>query len=101
MEGRGGYYDSSGALRDMVQNHMMQLLSLVAMEPPTTLDGAAIHDEKVKVLRAIRPMTPEQVQQLHVARPVRARLNGRANPFPAIARKRTSPPTRAPKLLSP
>ena len=63
VEGRGGYYDSSGALRDMVQNHMMQLLSLVAMEPPTTLDGAAIHDEKVKVLRAIRPMTPEQVHQ--------------------------------------
>jgi glucose-6-phosphate 1-dehydrogenase len=63
VEGRGGYYDGSGALRDMVQNHMMQLLSLVAMEPPTTLDGAAIHDEKVKVLRAIRPMTAEQVQQ--------------------------------------
>lgn len=63
VESRGGYYDGSGALRDMVQNHMMQLLSLVAMEPPTTLDGASIHDEKVKVLRAIRPMTPEQVQQ--------------------------------------
>ena len=63
VEGRGGYYDGSGALRDMVQNHMMQLLSLVSMEPPTTLDGAAIHDEKVKVLRAIRPMTPDQVQQ--------------------------------------
>jgi glucose-6-phosphate 1-dehydrogenase len=63
VEGRGGYYDGSGALRDMVQNHMMQLLSLVAMEPPTTLVGADIHDEKVKVLRAIRPMTPEQVQQ--------------------------------------
>ena len=66
VEGRGGYYDSSGALRDMVQNHMMQLLSLVAMEPPTTLDGPAIHDEKVKVLRAIRPMIPEQVHQFTV-----------------------------------
>ena len=66
VEGRGSYYDGSGALRDMVQNHMMQLLSLVAMEPPTTLDGPAIHDEKVKVLRAIRPMTPEQVQQFTV-----------------------------------
>src|SRR5580698_3166812 len=63
VEGRGGYYDGSGALRDMVQNHMMQLLSLVAMEPPTTLDGPSNHDEKVKVLRAIRPMTPEQVHQ--------------------------------------
>ena len=63
VEGRGGYYDNSGAVRDMVQNHMMQLLSLVAMEPPTALEAEAIHDEKVKVLRAIRPMTPEQVQR--------------------------------------
>ena len=58
VEGRGGYYDQSGALRDMVQNHMMQLLSLVAMEPPTSLGSADIHNEKVKVLRAIRPIGP-------------------------------------------
>src|SRR6202030_3551432 len=56
IAGRAGYYDNSGALRDMIQNHMMQLLSLVAMEPPTALEAEVIHDEKVKVLRAIRPI---------------------------------------------
>lgn len=52
--GRGGYYDTAGALRDMVQNHLLQLLSLVAMEPPTDLSADAIRDEKVKVVRALR-----------------------------------------------
>lgn len=60
---RGGYYETSGALRDMVVNHMMQLLSLVCMEPPVALDANAIRDEKVKVLRAIQPMTGQQVLQ--------------------------------------
>jgi glucose-6-phosphate 1-dehydrogenase len=54
--GRGGYYDHAGAVRDMVQNHMLQLLSLIAMEPPATFDAEAVRDEKVKVLRAIRPV---------------------------------------------
>ena len=54
VEGRGGYYDRAGALRDMVQNHMLQLLCLVAMEPPTPLDADAVRDEKLKVLRALR-----------------------------------------------
>jgi glucose-6-phosphate 1-dehydrogenase len=53
---RGGYYDKSGALRDMVQNHLMHLLCLVAMEPPVTLSADAIRDEKVKVLKALRPI---------------------------------------------
>jgi glucose-6-phosphate 1-dehydrogenase len=57
LEGRGDYYDGSGALRDMVQNHMLQLLALVAMEPPAGLDATAVRDEKVKVLRALRPVT--------------------------------------------
>ncbi len=57
VEGRGGYYDSAGAVRDMVQNHMLQLLSLVAMEPPATFEADAVRDEKVKVLRAIRPIS--------------------------------------------
>jgi len=61
VEGRGGYYDTSGALRDMVQNHMMQLLSLVAMEPPIALGGEGVRDEKVKVLRSIRPIAPADV----------------------------------------
>jgi glucose-6-phosphate 1-dehydrogenase len=53
IEGRGEYYDSAGAIRDMVQNHMMQLLTLTAMEPPITFEADAVRDEKVKVLRAI------------------------------------------------
>ena len=56
LESRVAYYDDSGALRDMVQNHMLQLLALVAMEPPTSFDATAIRDEKVKVLRALRPV---------------------------------------------
>jgi len=62
LEGRGEYYDTTGALRDMVQNHMLQLLSLVAMEPPTDFDATAVRDEKVKVLRALRPITPADVE---------------------------------------
>jgi len=56
LEGRVDFYDGAGALRDMVQNHMLQLLSLVAMEPPTSFDATAVRDEKVKVLRALRPV---------------------------------------------
>lgn len=58
---RAGYYDKSGAMRDMVQNHMMQLLSLTAMEPPVSFDANAVRDEKGKVLRAIRRLEPEDV----------------------------------------
>jgi glucose-6-phosphate 1-dehydrogenase len=57
LEGRGDYYDQAGALRDMVQNHMLQLLALVAMEPPADFNATAVRDEKVKVLRALRPIT--------------------------------------------
>jgi len=60
---RGGYYETNGALRDMVVNHMMQVLCLTCMEAPVALDGNAIRDEKVKVLRAIRPFTAQQVAQ--------------------------------------
>jgi glucose-6-phosphate 1-dehydrogenase len=56
LEGRSDYYDQAGALRDMVQNHMLQLLALVAMEPPTDFNATAVRDEKVKVLRALRPI---------------------------------------------
>jgi glucose-6-phosphate 1-dehydrogenase len=56
LESRVAYYDDSGALRDMVQNHMLQLLALVAMEPPTSFNATAVRDEKVKVLRALRPV---------------------------------------------
>jgi glucose-6-phosphate 1-dehydrogenase len=59
VEGRGDYYDGAGALRDMVQNHMLQLLALVAMEPPTHFDATAVRDEKVTVLRSLRPLGPD------------------------------------------
>jgi glucose-6-phosphate 1-dehydrogenase len=60
--GRGAYYDNAGALRDMVQNHLLQLVSLIAMEPPTDLRADSVRDEKVKVLRALRPFaTAEEV----------------------------------------
>lgn len=60
VEERASYYDNAGALRDMVQNHMMQLLTLVAMEPPTAFEAQAVRDEKSKILRAIKPfMVPE------------------------------------------
>ncbi|HSK40011.1 MAG TPA: glucose-6-phosphate dehydrogenase [Arenibaculum sp.] len=61
VESRGGYYDGSGALRDMVQNHLMQLLCLVGMEPPVSLDQEAVRDEKIKVLRSLRPIGIENV----------------------------------------
>jgi glucose-6-phosphate 1-dehydrogenase len=57
VEGRAGYYDNAGALRDMVQNHILQLLCLVAMEPPGQLDADAVRDEKLKVLRALKPIS--------------------------------------------
>jgi glucose-6-phosphate 1-dehydrogenase len=60
---RGGYYETSGALRDMVANHMLQLLTLVAMEAPVALDANAIRDEKVKVLRSVRPMSEDDVRR--------------------------------------
>jgi glucose-6-phosphate 1-dehydrogenase len=66
VEGRGGYYDRTGALRDMVQNHMMQLVTLVAMEPPIEIAATPVRDEKVKVLRAIRPIKPEVVDRFSV-----------------------------------
>jgi len=56
LEKRADFYDGTGALRDMVQNHMLQLLSLVAMEPPSSFEAEAVRDEKVKVLRALRPV---------------------------------------------
>jgi glucose-6-phosphate 1-dehydrogenase len=63
VEGRGGYFEQSGILRDMVQNHLLQLLCLVAMEPPVALDADAIRGQKVQVLRALRPIRPDQVGQ--------------------------------------
>ncbi|MEJ7577154.1 MAG: glucose-6-phosphate dehydrogenase [Pyrinomonadaceae bacterium] len=69
VEGRAAYYEEAGALRDMVANHLLQLLTLTAMEPPVAYDAESVREEKVQVLRSIRAMTPEQVAE----RTVRAR----------------------------
>lgn len=61
LEGRAGYYDEVGALRDMVQNHVLQLVALIAMEPPAKFDGTSIRDEKVKVLRSLRKIGAAEV----------------------------------------
>ncbi len=71
---RGGYYDGSGALRDMVQNHLLQLLCLVAMEPPTYVGRETVRDEKLKVLQALKPITGEDVDRHVVAGQYRAGL---------------------------
>jgi len=60
---RAGYYDNAGALRDLVQNHMLQLLTLVCMEPPASFQADKVRDEKVKVLQSITPPTPEEVRR--------------------------------------
>jgi glucose-6-phosphate 1-dehydrogenase len=72
LETRGRYYDKSGALRDMVQNHMLQMLCMVAMEPPVSLVPDAIRDEKLKVLRSLKPVGAHNAQQLTVRGQYRA-----------------------------
>ncbi|OZC03829.1 glucose-6-phosphate dehydrogenase [Rubricoccus marinus] len=66
VEHRGGYYEQAGALRDMVQNHLLQLLCLVAMEPPVSFNADEVRNKKVEVLRAVRPITPEAVSDVAV-----------------------------------
>jgi len=84
LEGRGDYYESSGALRDMVQNHMLQLLALAAMEPPTNFDATAVRDEKVKVLRSLRRITAAEVETHTVTgQYTRGAING--EPVPGYA----------------
>ncbi len=61
VAGRGEYYDRAGAMRDMVQNHLMQLLCLIAMEPPNMFEAGAVRDEKLKVIRALQPVDPHQI----------------------------------------
>ncbi len=62
VEKRGGYYDGSGAFRDMIQNHLLQLVSLVAMEPPAKMDATSIHNEKIKLFKSLRPLSQEEIR---------------------------------------
>ena len=64
VEERGGYYDSSGALRDMIQNHLLQVVAFIAMEPPATLEPQAIRNEILKVFQSLRPIQPEEVKEV-------------------------------------
>lgn len=66
VEHRGGYYDKAGALRDMVQNHLLQLLCLVAMEPPVSFQAEEIRDKKIDLLRSIRPIEPHEVNEIAI-----------------------------------
>ena len=77
VEGRAGYYDQAGALRDMVQNHLTQLLTLTAMEVPVAFDAESIRTEKAKILRAIPPIMPEDVIY---GQYTRGAINGREVP---------------------
>ncbi len=81
VEGRWEFYDEAGALRDMVQNHLLQLLCLVAMEPPSNLEARSVHDEKLKVLRSLKPMTPSDVRENTVRGQYQSgAVNGKAVP---------------------
>ena len=81
VENRGGYYDRAGAMRDMVQNHLLQLLCLTAMEPPVGFSADAVRDEKMKLLRAVRPVPGEEVPQRAVRGQYgRSRINGKEVP---------------------
>jgi glucose-6-phosphate 1-dehydrogenase len=81
VEGRWGYYDDYGAMRDMIQNHLMQLLCLVAMEPPCSLEADSVRDEKVKVLRSLRPITHAEIKQKTVrAQYAKGSSNGKSVP---------------------
>ena len=94
---RAGYYDQSGALRDLVQNHMLQLLTLLCMEPPVTFSAGDVRDEKVKVLHAIHTPDPDRVPSMPSGPSTRPAWL-RASPCPATCRRRgcpTSPPPRA------
>lgn len=86
VSGRGGYYDRSGALRDMVQNHLLQLLCLSAMEPPSSFEANSVRDEKLKVLKSLRPLTSADVFD-NVVRGQYASNDGVASYFDDVGRE--------------
>lgn len=87
---RAGYYQESGALRDMVANHLLQLLALTAMEAPVTFDADAVRDKKIEVWRSIRPMTPEDVME-HTVRAQYATGAVEGDPVPGWLEERSVP----------
>ena len=89
VEQRGGYYDHAGALRDMVQNHLLQILCCIAMEPPVSFEANEIRNKKADVLRAIRPDSARSSKPVCGARAVRAGVRATARRFPVIGRNPT------------
>ena len=101
VEQRGGYYDQAGALRDMVPNHIFQLISLTAMEPPVSFAADSVRDEQEKILRAVQPLGPEEILTRDGARAIWPRPHQRTvHPSPT-ALKPECPPTRIRKPTSP
>ncbi len=96
VEQRGAFYEETGAVRDMIQNHLLQLLAFVAMEAPRTFSPDDIRDETVRVLRAVRPFRPEESLR---GQYVRGEIGGRR--WPATARRPTSTPSRRWRPSSP
>ena len=93
LEGRASYYDTAGALRDVVQNHLLQLLCLIAMEPPVTFDERNLRDRKLDVLRAVRRLSPKEVERRTVrARYGAGRIGGRD--IPAYVEEESVDPAR-------
>ena len=81
VEGRAGYYEKSGVIRDMFQNHMMQLLALTAMEAPVAFNAEAVRDEKVKILRSLRPLDgKDALKNTYRAQYVAGTLDGKRVP---------------------
>ena len=89
IEGRAGYYETAGAIRDMFQNHLLQLLALTAMEPPIDFTAESVRNEKVKVLRSLHTPGPKSVVRGQYGRGF---VEGEE--VPATARRRASRPTR-------
>ena len=100
VERRGGFYETAGALRDMIQSHVLQLTSLVAVEPPASFDANSVRNEKLKVLQSIRPFDLEMVAQA-VVRGQYSPASQTRNYWQVIAKSTASTPTPAPKPLSP
>jgi glucose-6-phosphate 1-dehydrogenase len=92
VEGRGSFYEEAGAMRDVVQNHLLQVLSLVAMEPPVAFDADAVRDEKTKVMRAVRPLLGQDVAK-HTIRGQYARGTHAGNPVPGYREEESVSPT--------
>lgn len=94
VEARGSYYEQAGALRDMVQNHLLQLLCIVAMEPPASDDADAIRDEKLKVLRCLRPIQAHEMNQFVVRGQYRAGVIGTQSVPAYVDEKNVAPDSR-------